>query len=82
MLFTIVTPYLFLGTCARSIDYVTPFIGTEGTVPGTAYNGGITFPGAAVPFGMVKLGLTQPHSTQVLERMQDIHQMEMSLRFH
>lgn len=39
-----------------SIDYVNPFIGTEGSVPGTAYNGGNTFPGAVVPFGTVKLG--------------------------
>ena len=36
--------------------YVDPFIGTQGTVPGTGYNGGNTFPGAAVPFGMVKIG--------------------------
>lgn len=38
------------------IDYVDPFIGTEGTAPGTAYNGGNTFPGAVMPFGTVKLG--------------------------
>jgi predicted alpha-1,2-mannosidase len=38
------------------IDYVNPFIGTEGSVPGTAYNGGNTFPGAVVPFGSVKIG--------------------------
>ncbi|ETN40674.1 uncharacterized protein HMPREF1541_04953 [Cyphellophora europaea CBS 101466] len=43
-------------TFAQLIDYVDPFIGTEGTVPGTGYNGGNTFPGAALPFGMVKLG--------------------------
>ena len=36
--------------------YVNPFIGTEGSVPGTGYNGGNTFPGAVVPWGMVKLG--------------------------
>lgn len=41
---------------ARLIDYVDPFIGTEGEVPGTGYNGGNTFPGAAVPWGMVKIG--------------------------
>lgn len=37
-------------------QYVDPFIGTEGTVPGTAFNGGNIFPGAVVPFGVVKLG--------------------------
>ena len=37
-------------------QYVDPFIGTEGTVPGTAFNGGNTFPGAVLPFGSVKLG--------------------------
>lgn len=41
---------------AQLHKYVDPFIGTEGTVPGTGYNGGNTFPGAAVPFGMVKIG--------------------------
>jgi putative alpha-1,2-mannosidase len=37
-------------------QYVDPFIGTEGEVPGTAYNGGNIFLGAVVPFGSVKLG--------------------------
>ncbi|KAH6665156.1 glycosyl hydrolase [Halenospora varia] len=37
-------------------QYVDPFIGTEGTVPGTSFNGGNTFPGPVVPFGAVKLG--------------------------
>ena len=27
------------------------FIGTQGTVPGTSYNGGNVFPGAAIPYG-------------------------------
>ncbi|TVY51721.1 putative secreted glycosidase [Lachnellula cervina] len=36
--------------------YVNPFIGTEGSVPGTAFNGGNIFPGAVVPFGAVKIG--------------------------
>lgn len=31
--------------------YVNLFIGTQGTVPGTSYNGGNVFPGAAIPFG-------------------------------
>ena len=33
------------------------FIGTQGTVPGTSYNGGNVFPGAAMPFGAVKVGI-------------------------
>ncbi|KAL9056366.1 MAG: hypothetical protein Q9162_002957 [Coniocarpon cinnabarinum] len=33
------------------------FIGTQGTVPGTSYNGGNVFPGAALPFGAVKVGI-------------------------
>lgn len=38
--------------------YVNPFIGTEGQGnPGTAINGGNVFPGAAMPFGMVKFGV-------------------------
>ncbi|CCU81414.1 alpha-1,2-mannosidase [Blumeria hordei DH14] len=36
--------------------YVKPFLGTEGTRPGTAFNGGNIFPGAVLPFGSVKLG--------------------------
>lgn len=40
---------------ARAINnwttYVNLFIGTQGTVPGTSYNGGNVFPGAAIPFG-------------------------------
>lgn len=43
-------------TVAQLTSYVNPFIGTEGSVPGTAYNGGNTFPGAVVPFGTVKIG--------------------------
>ena len=31
--------------------FVNPFVGTQGTVPGTSYNGGNVFPGAAIPFG-------------------------------
>ena len=33
------------------------FIGTQGTVPGTSYNGGNVFPGPALPFGAVKVGI-------------------------
>ena len=33
------------------------FIGTQGSVPGTSFNGGNVFPGAALPFGPVKVGI-------------------------
>ncbi|KAK4959632.1 hypothetical protein LTR66_013012, partial [Elasticomyces elasticus] len=39
------------------IDYVNLFIGTQGSVPGTSYNGGNVFPGASRPFGAVKVGI-------------------------
>ena len=45
-----------VGAATNYTDYVNPFIGTEGTVPGTAFNGGNTFPGATEPFGTVKIG--------------------------
>lgn len=53
---------------AQLINYVDPFIGTEGIVPGTGYNGGNIFPGAAMPFGMVKIGpdLTSAVSTSFI----------------
>lgn len=38
-------------------QYVNVFIGTQGTVPGTSYNGGNVFPGASMPFGGVKVGI-------------------------
>ena len=38
-------------------QYVDLFIGTQGTAPGTSYNGGNVFPGAAHPFGAVKVGI-------------------------
>ncbi|KAF2679776.1 glycoside hydrolase family 92 protein [Lentithecium fluviatile CBS 122367] len=44
----------------QDVDYaqfVNPFIGSEGAIPGYAYGGGDIFIGGAVPFGMVKLGL-------------------------
>lgn len=37
--------------------YVNLFIGTQGTVPGTSFNGGNVFPGASLPFGVVKVGI-------------------------
>ncbi|KAF2649874.1 glycoside hydrolase family 92 protein [Lophiostoma macrostomum CBS 122681] len=48
------------GIRAQGIDYaqfVNPFIGSEGGIPGYAYGGGDVFVGGAVPFGMVKLGI-------------------------
>ncbi|KAH8722979.1 glycosyl hydrolase family 92-domain-containing protein [Phaeosphaeriaceae sp. PMI808] len=45
---------------AQEVDYaqfVNPFIGSEGAIPGYAYGGGDVFVGGTVPFGMVKLGL-------------------------
>lgn len=45
-----------LVSAKSAVDYVNPFIGTEGSVPGTAYNGGNAFPGVVMPFGTVKLG--------------------------
>lgn len=50
---------------AATIDYtryVSLFIGTQGTVPGTSYNGGNVFPGAALPFGAVKVGIDTTES--------------------
>lgn len=37
-------------------SYVDLFIGTQGPVSGQAWNGGNVFPGAALPFGAVKVG--------------------------
>ncbi|KAH7303643.1 glycosyl hydrolase [Stachybotrys elegans] len=37
--------------------HVDPFIGTEGPVPGSGFQGGNVFPGATVPFGAVKVGI-------------------------
>lgn len=34
-----------------------PLLGSEGAIPGYAFGGGDVFVGAAVPFGMVKLGI-------------------------
>ncbi|KAF2740983.1 glycosyl hydrolase [Polyplosphaeria fusca] len=38
-------------------QYVNPFIGSEGPIPGQAFGGGDIFVGGAVPFGVVKLGI-------------------------
>lgn len=38
-------------------QYVNPFIGAEGPIPGWAYGGGDIFVGGAVPFGVVKHGI-------------------------
>jgi putative alpha-1,2-mannosidase len=56
--------FLFLGLSttllASATDYtkyVSLFIGTEGPKPGSAYSSGNVFPGAALPFGAVKVGI-------------------------
>ena len=55
LLLGLITPLL-----ASAIDYtkyVNLFIGTEGPKPGSAYSSGNVFPGAALPFGAVKVGI-------------------------
>ncbi|KAK8162879.1 hypothetical protein BKA80DRAFT_273891 [Phyllosticta citrichinensis] len=42
---------------ARLTDLVDPFIGVEGPTPGSTIAGGNSFPGAAMPWGMVKAGI-------------------------
>lgn len=46
-----------LGLCLNVLDYVNLFIGTQGSAPGTSFNGGNVFPGATFPFGAVKVGI-------------------------
>lgn len=38
-------------------QYVNPFIGSEGPIPGTGYGGGDIFIGGARPFGVSKVGI-------------------------
>ena len=60
MLITVNLLLLLLGgeACAFNYSqYVDLFIGTQGTAPGTSYNGGNIFPGASLPFGGVKVGI-------------------------
>ena len=60
LLISLVLASLWNCVFAATIDYtkyVNLFIGTEGTAPGTSYNGGNVFPGAALPFGAVKVGI-------------------------
>jgi putative alpha-1,2-mannosidase len=51
--------YVVTGIFAEDFtQHVNPFIGTEGQGhPGTAISGGNVFPGAALPFGVVKFGI-------------------------
>ncbi|KAF9001236.1 hypothetical protein BDZ89DRAFT_1105367 [Hymenopellis radicata] len=37
--------------------YVHPFVGTEGAIPGSSLGGGNMFPGVALPFGQVRIGI-------------------------
>lgn len=52
---------LFLTRCAVAqhdwSQYVNPFIGGEGYIPGLAFGGGDIFVGGAVPFGVAKVGI-------------------------
>lgn len=41
----------------RLSSYVNPFIGTVGAIPGSAYAGGNSFPGASLPWAMAKVGI-------------------------
>ncbi|KAB5595628.1 Alpha-1,2-mannosidase family protein [Ceratobasidium theobromae] len=49
------------GLCnCETVDYtkyVDPLVGTEGAIPGSSLGGGNMFPGVALPFGQVKLGI-------------------------
>ena len=38
-------------------QYVNPFIGAEGPIPGMAFGGGDIFVGGAVPYGVTKVGI-------------------------
>jgi putative alpha-1,2-mannosidase len=38
-------------------QYVNPFIGAEGSIPGYAFGGGDIFVGTALPFGVAKVGI-------------------------
>ncbi|KAJ7491252.1 glycosyl hydrolase family 92-domain-containing protein [Mycena latifolia] len=38
-------------------QHVHPFVGTEGAIPGSSLGGGNMFPGVALPFGAVKIGI-------------------------
>lgn len=38
-------------------QYVNPFIGGEGPMPGLAYGGGDIFVGGSLPFGVAKVGI-------------------------
>lgn len=42
---------------SRLADYVDLLIGTEGSTPGSGIAGGNAFPGAALPWGMAKVGI-------------------------
>ncbi|KAK2797802.1 hypothetical protein FQN51_008258 [Onygenales sp. PD_10] len=55
--FSILNPAASAASTVDLTEYVDLFIGTQGTVPGTSFNGGNVFPGAALPFGVVKVGI-------------------------
>jgi putative alpha-1,2-mannosidase len=52
--------FYFINQVLADVDYaqyVNPFIGAEGPFPGYAFGGGDIFVGAAVPFGVAKIGI-------------------------
>jgi putative alpha-1,2-mannosidase len=49
--------YLCPSDPLTTLQFVNPFMGSEGAIAGYAYGGGDIFVGGAVPFGMVKLGI-------------------------
>ena len=53
----LLTPTLAAAQGQDYSQYVNPFIGGEGYIPGLAYGGGDIFVGGARPFGVVKAGI-------------------------
>ena len=47
-------------------QYVNPFVGSEGPMQGQAYGGGDIFVGAALPFGVAKVGIDTTAVNQTL----------------
>ena len=57
LLFTFLLSLIVHAEPQGQSPHVNLFIGTQGVVPGTSYNGGNVFPGASLPFGAVKVGI-------------------------
>ena len=54
--------YTVDATTSNYSSYVDLFIGSQGTVADSSYNGGNVFPGASLPFGVVKNGIDTTES--------------------